>query len=327
MRTNTLLVLVVLLTASCGPKLVPPDRLVPGERPIPGKPKSRNVSLANEILEMSFGYQLWQILDTPRTARKIAGRPYEALNVDNFDEVPNSSWFTNRNGVEAMSAAEIRRGPNLSGPPDDSGPWRVVAIKSAGVTPGLTIVDSRGKRYIIKFDAPHFEELASGTECVAARLFHAAGYNVPENYITYLDPANLVADADAVITTETPDKRAPIDERSLTAADLEEVLVGANPGGGRARVLASLFLPGVPVGPFRYTGVRRDDPNDIYGHEHRREIRGLYIVASWINHADMKEENTLDMYDPQTSLVNHYLIDFGAAMGSNSASASNPRRG
>jgi hypothetical protein len=79
------------------------------------------------------------------------------------------------------------------------------------------------------------------------------------------------------------------------------------------------------VGPFSYTGRRGDDPNDIYAHEHRRELRGLYVVGSWINHADMKEENTLDMYGPESGQITHYLIDFGASMGSNSTGPSNPR--
>jgi hypothetical protein len=162
---------------------------------------------------------------------------------------------------------------------------------------------------------------------VVSRLLYAAGYNVPENYVTHLEPANLVVDPGAVIRVQTRDRRQPLEKRPMTAADLQAVLDRANPGGRAVRVLASRFLTGIPVGPFRYTGVRSDDANDIYSHEHRREIRGLYIVASWINHADMKEENTLDMFDPQTGLVHHYLIDFGAAMGSNSVAPSNPRRG
>ena len=317
----------LIAASGCAPIFVPPDRVVPRtDQPIPGQPKPRQPSLANELVEMTTSYQLWQVLDAPRIVRKLAGHPYEALNADNFDEVPNTTWFTNRNGMNPMSIEEIRQGPNRTGPPAE-GLWRVKAIKSTGVTPGLTIVDENGNRYIIKFDAPEFHELASGTESVAARLLHAAGYNVPENYVTLLDPDSLVADPEAVMTLETMDKREPLEVRSLNRSDLDQALASVNPSGQRIRVLASKFLPGRPIGPFRYTGVRHDDPNDLYSHEHRREIRGLYVIASWINHADMKEENTLDMYEPETGLVRHYLIDFGASMGSNSLSASNPRRG
>ena len=40
------------------------------------------------------------------------------------------------------------------------------------------------------------------------------------------------------------------------------------------------------VGKFSYTGTRKDDRNDLIPHELRRELRGMYVVASWVNHAD-----------------------------------------
>jgi hypothetical protein len=329
-----LAVVSALLLAGCGsvprtPDRLAHDRFVHGDqRPIPKKPATRDPSLANEIIEMSFGYQMKQMLDAPRLVRKLAGRPYQALNVDRFDEVPNSTWFTNRNSFEPMSLAAITKGPNETGPPAPTGIWKVVALKSAGVTPGMTIVDARGERYLIKFDPPDFAELSSGAEAVASKLFHAAGYNVPENYVVDLEVDRLSIDASAMFTVETNDARHPVQKRRMTEADLRQILSGVVPAGQRrVRVLASRFLSGVPVGPWRYTGVRRGDPNDVYPHEHRREVRGLYIVASWLNHADMKEENTLDTYDPERRFLTHYLIDFGASMGSNSIHPSNPRRG
>jgi hypothetical protein len=331
MLNRRLLPLSLLIAAlGCGHEfLPPPDRQVHGDqRPIPARPEARDPSLANEILEMTFGHQLKQILDAPRAVRKLSGRPYEAINVDNFDEVPNSTWFTHRNGREPMSLAAIRQGPDRTGPPSAEGPWKIVALKCAGVTPGMTIVDARGERYIIKFDPPDFPELPSGTEVVASKLLYAAGYNVPENYIAFLDPDRLEIGAGTTVKVETNDKRDPIETRPMVREDLERALQRVMPGGPRRiRVLASRFLPGIPVGPWRYTGVREDDPNDLYPHEHRREVRGLYIIASWINHADMKEENTLDTYDPERRILTHYLLDFGASMGSNSTTASNPRRG
>ena len=305
----------------------PPSAAFPDlYRPI-AKPKRRDSRLVEEIIDKSFDYQIRQVLDLPRMGRKLIGRPYEALNVDEFDEVPNSGWFTNRNGVKPLSLQAITRGPNRSDGPDMSAPWEVVAIKSAGVTPGMTIRDGRGDRYIIKFDPPGFPQLASAAEVVAARLFHAVGYNVPENYIAYMEKRQLALAADAQLTVTTDDSRPPISSRSVQRVDLERVLRHAGGDGGPIRVLASRFLDGIPIGPWSYTGVRRDDPNDIYPHQHRREIRGFYVIASWLNHADMKEENTLDIYDPTTKQIRHYLIDFGASMGSNSTGPSNPRRG
>ena len=295
-------------------------------RPI-AQPKRRESRLVEEIIDKSFDYQIRQVLDLPRMGRKLIGRPYETLNVDRFDEVPNSSWFTNRNGVKPMSPLAVFRGPNRSGGPDMSAPWEVVSIKSAGVTPGMTILDARGDRYIVKFDPPGSPELASAAEVVAARLLHAAGYNVPENYIAYVEKRQLRLRSEARLTVGTDDSRPPISSRSVQQEDLDQLFEGARGDDGPVRVLASRFLDGVPIGPWSYTGVRRDDPNDIYRHEHRRDIRGFYVIASWLNHADMKEENTLDIYDPETQQVTHFLIDFGASLGSNSTGPSNPRRG
>ena len=322
------ILLPAILAVACAPRWAPPVGMPsPISQPLPGRPVERDPSLANEIVEMSLGYQVRQVLDTPRLVRKISGRPYQAVDVDAFDEVHDSSWFTNRIGAGPLTAEQVRVGPNVTGPPDPDHPWQVVALKTAGVTPGMTVEDSRGFRYVIKFDPPGYPELGSGTECVVARLFHAVGYHVPENYIAWLDPARLTIAPGAQLSIATPDKRQPIRKRPLRRADVDAVLARVREGDGPIRVLASLYLPGIPIGPFPYTGVRDDDPNDVVDHEHLRELRGFYVVASWVNHADMKEENTLDMYDPETRRVTHYLLDFGAAMGSNSRRPSNPRRG
>ena len=306
----------------------PPSRQVHGDTlPLKKKPKSRQPSLANEIIEMSTALHLRQALDLPRVYRKLAGRPYQALNVDNFDQVPNSTWFTNRNGAKPLDPALIRVGPNTSGP-SPGGPWQVVGLKQAGVTPGMTIIDGEGRRFILKFDPVDYPELPSGTEAALAKLFYAAGYNVPENFITYFDPSILQPHPEATISFHTNDKRAPMAQRPMTGADLAKVIDQVRPTGkGPVRALASRFLPGIPIGPWSYEGVRGSDANDVYPHEHRREIRGLYVIASWLNHADMKEENTLDMYDPEAGIVRHYLIDFGSSAGSAGIAAGNPRRG
>ncbi|MBI4550696.1 MAG: hypothetical protein HY710_00365 [Candidatus Latescibacteria bacterium] len=329
-RAHRVLFLAVILAAGCGSSrlFLPPDPPMETDTQAIPLPTARDPKLVLEILDKSFDYQIKQAFDLPRGARKAAGKPYEALNVDAFGEVSNSTWFTHRNGRAPMSLDAIRRGPSRMGGPDTSGVWTVVKGKSAGVTPGFTIMDAKGQRYLIKFDPPGYPELASGTEAVASRLCYAAGYHVPEYSVSYLRPDRLVLSPQATITMETGDKRAPISKRQMTEADLAALLKKANPTGQpRVRVGASRFLDGTDVGPWPYLGVRMDDANDFYSHEHRRELRGLYIISSWLNHADMKEENTLDMYDPEKRYLTHYLIDFGASMGSSSTTPSTPRRG
>ena len=56
------------------------------------------------------------------------------------------------------------------------------------MTPGFSIKDGHGVGYILKFEPPGFSEMVSGAEVVSTKLFHAAGYHVPENYIVYFHP-------------------------------------------------------------------------------------------------------------------------------------------
>lgn len=82
--------------------------------------------------------------------------------------------------------------------------------------------------------------------------------------------------------------------------------------------MASKYITGVPKGPFRYEGIRKDDPNDFIPHQHRRELRALYVTTSWLNHIDTKSGNTFDSYITENgkSYIRHYLIDFGTTFGS-----------
>lgn len=94
-------------------------------------------------------------------------------------------------------------------------------------------------------------------------------------------------------------------------------------------MMASLFVPGKPLGEFEWFGTRPDDPNDIYLHEHRRELRGLYVFCAWLNHTDIKARNTFDTLIEENGkpVVRHYLIDFGSMLGSDSSWPKDARLG
>ena len=98
---------------------------------------------------------------------------------------------------------------------------------------------------------------------------------------------------------------------------------------GTIRVLASRWVPGKVVGSFRFTGTRPDDPNDIYPHDQRRELRGLRVFAAWLNHDDARSLNSIDSYVEEDGrrYIRHYLQDFGSTLGSGSTSAQQPRGG
>ena len=132
----------------------------------------------------------------------------------------------------------------------------------------------------------------------------------PENYIVYFDPEILRLGEKVKFTDEKGRKRF------MNREDLDAILerIERLPD-GRIRVAASKYLAGGLKGPFEYRGTRKDDPNDIIPHEHRRELRGLRVIAAWLNHFDTKANNSLDVY-VEEGYMKHYLIDFGSTLGS-----------
>ena len=297
---------------------------IPDDRMNIPEPQEQEINIAKEALHKQFVMQVQKIFEPSIFIRKITGKPKQAMNVDAFDEVPNSTWFTNRNAFKQMSPEEIARGPDTGTGPDQSGPWEIFRAKAQGVTPGFQIKDSKGERYVIKFDPPGYSELMTGAEVVSTKLFYAAGYYTPENYITYFHPEILIL-GDEVRFTDSKGQKRLMNQR-----DLKDILQRIHylPD-GRIRALASKYIEGKPIGPLKYSDTRDDDPNDIVPHQHRRELRGLRVIAAWLNHFDTKDGNSFDTFITEngSSYVKHYLIDFGSTLGSAANGPNKPFRG
>jgi hypothetical protein len=250
-------------------------------------------------------------------------RDVAAVNVNTVDEVPDSTWFTNRLGRRTMSIDEIVRGPNTVDTPNVDA-WPVVEGKSSGITPGYRVVDPDGHLYQIKFDPPANPEMASGAEVIGAAIYHAVGYNVVQGHIVEVDPAKIII----AETATTVDMRGH--KRRMTQADITTLLArAARSPNGKYRATLSRFAEGRPLGYFKYYGTRPDDPNDIHPHEHRRELRGSRVFAAWVNHDDSRGLNSLDMLEGPTGrqYIKHYMFDFGSTLGSGSTMAQKPRAG
>ena len=83
--------------------------------------------------------------------------PIRAVNVNTMDEVPDSSWFTNRIGVRDMPVAEIVRGPNKFERLDADGLGTVVSGKGpAASIPGSAAEHpgDPGQVYQLEVDPP-----------------------------------------------------------------------------------------------------------------------------------------------------------------------------
>jgi hypothetical protein len=262
--------------------------------------KERSINLLYDTIENSFHVPGDRTPDV------------RAQNVNTVDEVPDSTWFTNRMGTRVVTVDDLLKGPDRTSGPVP-GTWTVIDAKNDGVTPGFTIRDSGGTVWFLKVDPPGYRGMATGTEVVVTKLFWALGYHVPEVHITVLDPEQLVIDEGARITPPSDN------ERRMKPSDIRALLRRAHRDpGGTYRVIASKALDGRPGGGFRFHGVRSDDPNDVIPHEHRRELRAYGTFSAWLNHVDSKSINTLDTIVDQDDMkvVRHHLLDFGSTIGS-----------
>jgi hypothetical protein len=285
------------------------------------QPEPRDPPLMRDQFEENISRPLGRLVNPVRVARHIGGVfgteiAHSAGDVNDLDEALNSTWFTNRIGLYALTPEEVARGPARTDGPDRSATWQVVRAKTQGVTPGFNVKDGRGDVYVIKFDPPCCPGGPSAAGVITGRLLYAAGYNVPEDFVVTFRRGDVKV-GDGVKYTDRDGRT-----RTMTEADLDTLLasVVAEPDGSY-RVLASRFLSGKPIGPFDWKGRRKADPFDRVKHENRRELRGLRMICAWLGHFDMKQHNTLDMWidDGSHRYVKHYLIDFASTLGMGAA--------
>jgi hypothetical protein len=198
----------------------------------------------------------------------------------------------------------------------EQGAWRVWMVKPYGFRPGFLISDGRNQRYLLLFDDPSSPEVSTSAQVVSSNILHAIGYHVPESYIVTFPRERLVLAEGAEIISSAGNKRA-LNEEDLDAF-LNEV---ARTGPGRYRAVAIHASPTHAtsvLGPYQVFATRSDDPNDIVPHEHRRDLRGLFVIASWIDLAKARALSTLDLLIDDGVVpphVRHYLLELWSSLG------------
>jgi hypothetical protein len=285
--------------ASMGPKFYPDD-------PIRVEPETQDASRVGPWnIDRFYDLMLNQF------AHPGMAPGSRAANINTIDEVPDSSWFTNRILARPLSIQEAVRGPVTT---DGVAPGKLTIIraKTEGAAPGFTLRDSAGETWFVEFDPKSNPEAASAAIVVAMRIFWALGYYQAEYHVAQLRREDLVVDPKA--TFHPPSAKT----RPLKMDDIDAMLArGARNSNGSYRILASRLLPGKILGGFQYYGTRPDDPNDIIPHEQRRELRALQVFGAWTNLVDVKALNTMDTLITENgkSRVRHWLLDVGSAFG------------
>lgn len=273
-------------------------------------PKTRP-SLYVDIFDQAFYEEGVQFLRLADLARKLTGAKVRARNVNVFEEVPDSLFFTNRHGRERLSKKELQEGPEGSSPAE--GRSIVTRGKMEGVNPGFFIRDAEGREFLLKFDPIDYPEMASAAESISARIFHAIGYNIPTYHVARFNLEDMAVEAGAEYYDDTGFKTA------LTKDRVEELLLFvARERDDSYRASASEILRGEIKGPFPIDGHRKDDPNDLIPHRYLREIRALRVFSSWVDYYDVRSGNTLDAVEVVggRKVLKHYIIDFGSTLGS-----------
>ncbi len=280
--------------------------------------------------------EIWDIIDNtmfePLVRTLKVEKTRRAINATALDEVADSSWFVNRvEQLAARSAAGEGMTPWTQGPcdkptPDPRGPWKVIGGKPNGKNPGFMVEHVTGRRFLFKLDGGREGERPSTADAVGSRLYHVAGYFAPCNRVAFIHPSTIVLPPDATAEDFVGDK-VPFTRLMLDGA----LGRGLKQADGSIRGGLSELVDGKPIGPWRDKGTRPDDPNDVVPHEHRRELRGSYILAALLSHYDAREQNSLDVWIPtsedgDTGYVRHYMLDFGDCFGSLSASERVSRR-
>src|SRR4051812_21263570 len=115
--------------------------------PITREPESQDASGAQPV-DIGLMYELATNLFV------TAGREpsnTRAQNINTIDEVPDSSWYTNRIGTERLTDQQIARGPAVGRPPAPER-WTILREKTSGANPGVTARDANGETWFLAFD-------------------------------------------------------------------------------------------------------------------------------------------------------------------------------
>jgi hypothetical protein len=249
--------------------------------------------------------------------------PQEARNVNAFDEVPDSAWFTNRLGRKKPPLDELLRGActhgdMLEGANATPETWVIDQGKPNGASPGFRVKIDGKKKYMFKTDSKEQPERPSAASAIGAAIYHAVGFHTSCEQIVYVRKDALALTPGLRFTANTGVTK------EFDAKALDKVFEEATPRADTFRFQASAWLPGYLLGPFKYERTRSDDPNDVIPHEDRRDLRGARVLAAWLNHFDAREQNSMDAWiandarvpDSSPGYVRHYYLDTSDVFGS-----------
>jgi len=226
-------------------------------------------------------------------------RPPDAGDVNAFDDVPRSSWFSPDAAAES-DAAE---------PP--APPFRLLPGPTVTHEGGLAAMDARGRQFELWRDPVDRPEMATGAAAATSRILRALGYYTPGVWARDLSKADFVL-------------HDPADDAAVEAF----FKAGPHPKGWRFRVGVTRWPIGTDLGPTPTLGKRADDSNDRVPHQDRRTLRALKPIFGWLGMTEAGAAVLRDAYvgAPGSGHVLHYLAGLGGALGADAVVRPQPPR-
>lgn len=265
-----------------------------------------------DIFDQNFYSEGVNQLDLGRWWRKIFRKKIPSANINAFDEVPDSNFFTNRHARARLSAEALEKGYHEEEGADLSQPLTVIAAEQQGIHYGFIVEDAKKDRYFLKFDSQGHLELNTGAEVIASRFYYALGYNVPQYNILFFKPDQIKVSEDAI----TYDNTGFV--KKLTQPILEKYLLAIPQlPGGTYRASASKLFKAQEAGDVSFWSRKKEDPQEVVHHRDRRDFRGLRVFSAWLNNENIRESNALYMKTNENGQVafKPYLFGFATALG------------
>ncbi len=232
----------------------------------------------------------------------LPGLKVEAIDTNNFEEVADSSWFTNRIGRTGVSTEDIAA-YMAGGCPELKGPILVHEAAEGGDTPALLVDDSAGAGFILHPDPPDAQGIESARATAAALILHAAGYNAAPHCPVTVDRGSLTIASGAR-------RLGRYGERSELTREALGKLLEHQPHSTRA--VAARIPEGLPVGRFAFAGRLFIDKNDRLRHQDRRELRALRLFSAFIGWVKISGRSAFDVFaggEDGEGYMQHWLLN------------------
>jgi len=280
-------------------------------------PEESAYSPAYDLIDNSVVRPPTRFFDVARLARRLTGHPREAANVDENDQVRlPSTWWQPRLGFRPVTPEQMMTGPGPGTGPAP-GRWTVTSAKRGGMTFGFQI-KGRERRPVSREARPAGPR-RSRQRVRRHRFTPVLGGRVQraDNTIAYFRTEDLDVDQDATYTDARGHKQ-PITQDYITQLLAKGAL--------RSTAAIAASRAAFSRQADRRLPIRRPAQGrsrDLIPHELRRELRGLWTLCAWLNHADSRAPNSLDTWvkGADRSFVRHHLVDFSAILGAGATGA------